>query len=188
MRGCLRKYLTTKLGPQHVPVPEVLASTLNTTRERLAVNLPNLTNETTANFFFAGNHVVPLVTDFVFNMDGVPVQLEEAPMTHGAKPDGIWGCGVHVEFLSPRALLNHVPEIFALGRANYGKGSALVFREQERDGRSIILKGFLPISWFLLLLNDLSDWYKHGHNCTRDLTRGILTSGLVSIFFSTFST
>ena len=130
MRGCLRKYLTTKLGPQHVPVPEVLASTLNTTRERLAVNLPNLTNETTANFFFAGNHVVPLVTDFVFNMDGVPVQLEEAPMTHGAKPDGIWGCGVHVEFLSPRALLNHVPEIFALGRANgNGKGSALVLRE-----------------------------------------------------------
>jgi hypothetical protein len=39
-------------------------------------------------FFFAGN-VVHLVTNFVFNVNGVPVRLEEAPMTYGAKPDAL---------------------------------------------------------------------------------------------------
>jgi hypothetical protein len=108
-----------------------------------------------------------------------------------AKADCNWGRRVHVEFnsggmikkcpggLSARALLYHGPEILAIGSANDGKGSGLVLRQHERGGRSIIFTVFLPISWFLLLLNDLSDWYKHGH---KELDLGILTLGLASIF------
>jgi hypothetical protein len=101
----------------------------------------------------------PLVSAFVSDVDGRAhwhaIQLEEAPASHGAKPDAIWGTRVHVEFKSARALLHHAPEIFNIGRANNGKGSVLVLGQHETDARSII-------SWFLLLLNDLSDWYKHG--------------------------
>jgi hypothetical protein len=65
-------------------------------------------------------------------------------------------------FKSVRALLHHVDEIINLGKENHGRGSTLVLGAHEAEGRSIIFKGFLPISYFLLLLNDLSDWYKHG--------------------------
>jgi hypothetical protein len=54
-----------------------------------------------------------------------------------------------------QALLHHAPEI----SANDGKGSELVLRQH---GRTIIFTVFLPMSWFLLLLNDSSDLHKHG--------------------------
>jgi hypothetical protein len=84
-------------------------------------------SEAVAGFFFVEN-VKPLVSAFVFEVDGVGVQLEEAPTSYGAKPDdSIWGRRVHVEFKSARALLHHhVPEIFAIGSANDRKGSELV--------------------------------------------------------------
>ena len=89
---------------------------------------------------------MPLVTDFVFDVDGIAIQLEETPTSYGAKPDDILGGRVHVEFKSARALLHHVGEISELGRANNGRGSALILRPRGEDGRSIIFKVFLPIS------------------------------------------
>jgi hypothetical protein len=158
MRGSLSTYLSTKCGVRLVP--DRLVTRLDLARQSL-VNPPNLTNGPTAVGFF-WEHVKPLVSEFVFDVDGVAIQLEEADASHGAKPDGIWGTRVHVEFKSARALLHHASEIFAIGRANNGKGSALELRQLETGARSIIFRVFLPISSFLLLLNDLSDWYKHG--------------------------
>ena len=93
-----------------------------------------LINEAAAVEFFWEN-AGPLVLEFIFDVDGVGVQLEEAPTSYGSKPDGIWGRQVHVEFksgattkecpgLSARALLHHVHEIFSIGSAtlNDGKG------------------------------------------------------------------
>jgi hypothetical protein len=114
----------------------------------LVVNLPHLTNEAAAVGLFWEN-VKPLVSEFVFGVDGVVVQLEEAPTSYGAKPDGIWGRRVHVEFksggmmkkcpggLSARALLYHDPEIFAIGSADDGKGSELVLRQHESQLRTV---------------------------------------------------
>ena len=159
MRGSLRTYLTTKCGMR--PVPNGLFTRLHLAQETLVNTAANLTNEATARFFFV-EHVKPLVSAFVFDVDGVGVQLEEAPTSYGAKPDGILGGRVHIEFKSARTLLHHAPEILDMGKANGGRGSAMVLGSQETDGRSIIFKVSLPISWLLLLLNDSSDWYKHG--------------------------
>lgn len=184
MQECLRSYLTTKCGLR--PASDRLVARLDLTQQSLVVNLPNLTNEAAAVFFFVEN-VKPLVSEFVFDVDGVGVQLEEAPTNYGAKPDdSIWGRRVHVEFKSARALLHHAPESFAIGSANDGKGSELVLRQHERGERSIIFRVFLPISWFLLLLNDLSDWYKHGHK-ELDLGNSYLRSRL-HLLLSTYST
>ena len=52
MRECLRTYLTTRRALQ--PVSDELVGRRNLTQRSLAVNLPNLTNETTAVFFLRG--------------------------------------------------------------------------------------------------------------------------------------
>jgi hypothetical protein len=143
MRGCLRTYLTTRHALQ--PVSDELVGRRNLTQRSLAVSRPNLTNEATTIFFFAGN-VVPLVTDFVFDVDGFGIQLEETPTSYGAKPDVILGgaspCRDHVR----QGITSSCREISELGRANNGRGSALILRPRGEDGRPIIFKVFLPIS------------------------------------------
>jgi hypothetical protein len=115
--------------------------------------LPNLTNDATTVFFFSKD-VEPLVSDFVLAVDGGDgVGLEGASMT---RPDAFWGGRVYVEFKSARVFFHHVTEILDIAKANDGKGSTLELGAHETNGRSIIFKVFLHISWFLLsrLLND----------------------------------
>lgn len=141
MQGSLRSYLTTKCGVRLVSIR--LVARLDLDRQSLAGSLPNLTGETAsaARYFFVTN-VAPLIRDFVFDVDHTVIELEKAPTGY------IWGRRVHVEFKSPRALLRHAPEIFNLGKANGGKGSALVLGQRETGGRSLLYKVFLPISLF----------------------------------------
>lgn len=163
MQGSLKSYLRTKLGQRSVS--DDLTSGLGATQRRLARRPRNLTNEAAAREFFTTN-IAPLVEDFVYEVDDNSIHLEQAPTNYDAKPDPIWGERVHVEFKSARALFRHAFEISNMAKANGGKGSPLVLGQLERDGRFIVFKVFLPISLFLLLLNGLSDWDKHGNEGT----------------------
>lgn len=141
MRRSVKSYLVTKIGER--PVSDQLTSRLWVTRESLAQGPPNLTCETTARDFFMGD-LAPLVTDLLYAVDGLKgVQMKSAATSYGANPDSIWGDRVHVEFKSPRALLRYSPTISDLGKANGGKGSVLVLRPHEEDGRYIIFKVLL---------------------------------------------
>jgi hypothetical protein len=150
MQISLRSYLRNKCHGQEIS--NLLAQRLNVTQGGLARRLPNLTDESTASNFFV-SHVETLVSCFVLEVDDVGVQLEGAPLEYGAKPDGIWGGCVHVEFKSARVLLDHAVEILNIANANNGSGSALGLGSHETNGRSIIFKVSFPCFQILLLLN-----------------------------------
>jgi len=122
----------------------VLAQRLDVTQVELAQDLPNLSDETTANNFFV-SHLVPLVSRFVLEVDGVGVQLVGAPLEYGARLDGIWGGCVHVKVKSARVLLHHAVEILNIANANNGSGSALELSSNETNGWSIIFKVSFPM-------------------------------------------
>ena len=131
----------------------MLATGLNITQQHLVRNLPNLIDKATVTFFFYA-HVMPLVKDFVLKVNSDPVQLDSALLTFNARPDDIWGGRAHIKFKSARVFFYHAPKILAIARADNGRGLALVLGTNEMGAQSIIFKVFLPILWFLLLLNN----------------------------------
>jgi hypothetical protein len=188
MRGCLRSYLgTTKRGAQPV-VPNVLATTLDITRQRLVVLNPNLTSEAAAIGFFWMN-IVPLVTDFVYDVGGgVAVHLEEAPTAYGAKPDGIWGGGESTSSSSPPGRFFIMPLGF-LPSAGQTMGKARRWcsvRRRAMNDPSFLRFSFPYYHGFYFSSNDLSDWHKHGHKGL-DLGDSYLRSRL-DVFLSTCGT